>query len=576
MKKVFLGVIIITLLLSPVKAGEYLYVYKPTTPDTAFSVIALYKVGEYARALEGCEWLMQIKTPFDSWGYAYGEKHEPKYTAMAMMALMRCENLARGRYYLTITNAAYWLIYTQKSDGSWDSYFDTALSYIALKEYLGLPSQGYIDIREQVKEAVRRAREWLLSNTPHTDIEKIFGLMALEDRKSLEKLGINEELEVYKAFALSYLGESVNLPVRDYNSPMEVAMALYATGKEKYKEKLLALQNFGFWGVLRYRVLDLIDVSKINEFRNLTSVACPYLKKVTPQFEWEKVVLADYYLHCGVSPELPSNITGLLPWQIAEVARIKAYLGLDYSNEIKYLLSIQENGKWEDFFNTEYVILVFKMLDVPYNYTSSIEYLKANLTWMVSAKDESGAPIYYKIPTYYFAYALILFKEFNMSEEFNITLKILQERQYKTGAFPYTQGSVAGITSTSKVLWALEKVGLVDSEMYRNGVSYLRKLLFADIPEPRLVDGKVFLENSTLILIRDSKYIGNATNSAVVSTLDGYIVIYPSQYPLSIKAYEVHGFRAEKGSALWTVLSIVLVVGGGMIVIIFKKVKIKR
>lgn len=163
MKKVFLGVIIITLLLSPVKAGEYLYVYKPTTPDTAFSVIALYKVGEYARALEGCEWLMQIKTPFDSWGYAYGEKHEPKYTAMAMMALMRCENLARGRYYLTITNAAYWLIYTQKSDGSWDSYFDTALSYIALKEYLGLPSQGYIDIREQVKEAVRRAREWLLS-----------------------------------------------------------------------------------------------------------------------------------------------------------------------------------------------------------------------------------------------------------------------------------------------------------------------------------------------------------------------------------------------------------------------------
>lgn len=572
MKRLFLEIIIVGLLFSPAFAWEYPYIYKPTTPDTAFAVIALYKVGEYARALEGCEWLMQIKTPFDSWGYAYGEKHEPEYTAMAIMALMRCENLAHGRYYPTITNAAYWLIYTQNSDGSWDSYFGTALSYIALREYLDLPPNGYIDIRNQVKEAVRRAREWLLSNAPSTDIEKIFGLMALGDKKSLEELDINEELEVYKAFALSYLGENVNLPVRDYDTPMEVAMALYATEKEEYKEKLLDLQHFGFWGVLRYRVLDLIDVSRISEFRNLTSVACPYLEKITPQFDWEKVVLADYYLQCGVSPELPSNITGLLPWQIAEVARIKYYLGLDYNDEINYLLSSQENGKWKDFFNTEYIILVFKMLDIPYNYTSSLEYLKANLTWMISEKDDTGAPIYYKIPTYYFAYALVLFKEFNMSEEFNATLKILQERQYNTGAFPYTQGSVAGITSTSRVLWALEKVGLVDSEMYKKGVSYLRKLLFADIPEPRLANGKVFLENSTLILIQDSKYIGNATNSAVVSTLDGYIVIYPSQYPLSIEAYEVHGFRPEKN---WIVLPIILAIGG-VAIVIFKKVKIKR
>ncbi|WP_253910360.1 hypothetical protein [Thermococcus sp. 101 C5] len=239
---------------------------------------------------------------------------------------------------------------------------------------------------------------------------------------------------------------------------------------------------------------------------------------------------------------------------------------------ISFLLRKMENGKWKDFFNTEYIILVFKMLDIPYNYTSSLEYLKANLTWMISEKDDTGAPIYYKIPTYYFAYALVLFKEFNMSEEFNATLKILQERQYNTGAFPYTQGSVAGITSTSRVLWALEKVGLVDSEMYKKGVSYLRKLLFADIPEPRLANGKVFLENSTLILIQDSKYIGNATNSAVVSTLDGYIVIYPSQYPLSIEAYEVHGFRPEKN---WIVLPIILAIGG-VAIVIFKKVKIKR
>ena len=127
-----------------VRAGEAQirpYVYEPTVPDTAFAVLALYKTGDYARVLEGCEWLMAIRTPFDSWGFANGEEHEAKYTAMAMLALMRGENVARGRYLDILNSAAYWLIYKQNPDGSWNDYTDTALALIALREFLN----GYIN-----------------------------------------------------------------------------------------------------------------------------------------------------------------------------------------------------------------------------------------------------------------------------------------------------------------------------------------------------------------------------------------------------------------------------------------------
>ncbi len=96
MKKVLATILIVGFMLSLISSPPLVvsaeirpYVYEPTVPDTAFAIIALYKMGDYDKVLEGCEWLMAIRTPFDSWGYAYGEDHEAKYTAMAIMALIR-------------------------------------------------------------------------------------------------------------------------------------------------------------------------------------------------------------------------------------------------------------------------------------------------------------------------------------------------------------------------------------------------------------------------------------------------------------------------------------------------------
>ncbi|WP_052296529.1 hypothetical protein [Pyrococcus yayanosii] len=62
------------LLIPPVLAEEVPNVLKLTTMETATAVIALYEVGHYEGALEGCEWLLVIKTPQSSWGAAFGER----------------------------------------------------------------------------------------------------------------------------------------------------------------------------------------------------------------------------------------------------------------------------------------------------------------------------------------------------------------------------------------------------------------------------------------------------------------------------------------------------------------------
>ncbi|AIU69667.1 membrane protein [Thermococcus eurythermalis] len=549
MKRVLVAVFLFMLTLSSIPlAGAKIepYLYNPTVPDTAFSVIALYETGNHAEVLEGCEWLMAIRTPFDSWGYKYGEEHEAKYTAMAMMALMRGERIARGRYNATLNSAAYWLIYKQKPDGSWEDYTGTALSLIALKEFL---EGGYLDeklpgFREQVEEAIERAQGWLMDKEPKTKAEGIFGYMALGKKKELKEMEAEGELKAYRAFALAYLGEKVTLS-GEFNSTVAVAMALYATRDEKYLQELLRRQHFGFWGTLHYRALDLVSVSKIRGFNGLQHEACPYISKITPTTEWEKVILADYYLTCNLTPKLPSNISDLLPWQVAELARVKAALGKDYSREVSYLLSMGKNGVWKDFYNTEYVVWVLKTLNVSYDYELSLRYLSENLTWMLTTADpRTGNPVYYNTPTYYFAYAVIVFKEFGMENELNETLEVLKERQYPNGAFPYTQGSVAGITSTAKAVWALQEAGLTESQMYEKGVQFLRDLLYAEIPKPEVSGDAVKLANATFILVKDALYIGNSTDSAEVGGLDGYVVIYPSQHPLSITAKKVSGFKA--------------------------------
>ncbi|WP_297498359.1 hypothetical protein [Thermococcus sp.] len=520
------------------------YLYFPTVPDTAFAVLALYRSGDYARVLEGCEWLLQLRTPFDSWGYAYGKEQGAKYTAMAMLALMRGENIAHGRYLGVLNSAAYWLIYKQKPDGSWEDYEGTALALLALKEFRkGYVNESLSGFGKQVDEAINRATGWLMGVQPGNDVEKIFGYLALGKKEELEKMNVSGELVAYRAFALAYLGERINLK-GNFTSNVALAMALYATGNENYREELLGREHFGFWGKLHYRVLDLLSVSKVKGFEELRSIACPYLGRIRPRSDWEKAVLADYYLTCGRKPELPVNLSSLLPWQVAEVARVKALLGEDYSGEVNYLLSTSRNGIWRDFYNTEYVLWVFRWLNVSYNYSLSLEYLSKNLTWMLGKDPRTGNPRYYNVPTYYFAYAVVVFKEFEMEKELNETLRILGERQYPNGAFPYTQGSIAGITSTAKVAWAFQLVNLTETKLYEKAVSYLRGLLYADILEPQRQGDLIVLKNATFIVVKGSRYVGKSTGRVLPDGIDGYVVIYPSENPLVIKAYPIAGFNA--------------------------------
>ncbi|WP_209476490.1 prenyltransferase/squalene oxidase repeat-containing protein [Thermococcus stetteri] len=548
MRRVLAAILIVGFMLSLISSPLVVsaeirpYVYEPTVPDTAFSVIALYKTGDYDKVLEGCEWLMAIRTPFDSWGYAYGEDHEAKYTAMAIMALIRGESIANGRYKDVINSAAYWLIYKQKTDGSWNDYLDAAMAAIALKELLKSKyvEENMTGLEDQLREGLNRALGWLQVHEPTNDVERIFRDIALEDREDLEKLKVEGDLKAYRAFALAYLGEKVSLD-GNFSSPMTVAMALYATGSEEYREKLLAMEHFGFWGRLHYRVLDLLDVSQISGFEELREIACPYLKKIPLTEEWQKAVYAHYYVLCSKRPLLPENYSALLPWQVAEVVRIKALLGEPYGDAVDYLLSSSENGTWKDFYNTAYVLWVLKSLNVSYDYEKSLRYLSANLTWMLNERDsKTGNPVYYSIPTYYFSQAAIVFKQFRMNRELNETLKVLKERQYSNGAFAYTHQSVTGITTTARVVWNLQTAGLTDTDLYKKGVGFLRKILYAEIPEV-----KPEMANTTFLMVRDGRYVGNSTEKVDTAGLDGYVAIYPSKNPLMIKAVAVKGFSAE-------------------------------
>ncbi len=549
--------------ISPMKDEPYLY--KPTVPDTAFAVLALYKTGDYARVLEGCEWLMEIKTPFDSWGYAYGEDQEAKYTAMALMALIRGESIARGRYADTINSAAYWLIYKQGADGSWNDYLDTALAYVALREFLRsrYVNSNLTGFEKQVEDAATSARYWLQSHQPGSDVERIFGYMALGKSSELEKMNVSGELAAYRAFALAYLGKHVELN-GNFSSPMTVAMALYATGKGEYRDELLRMEHFGFWGGLHYRVLDLLSVSRVSGFEDLRGAACPYLGRIRADTEWQKAALASYYVLCNRKPTLPVNYSGLLPWQVAEVARVKAKLGEDPASEIDYLLRNSTDGVWRDFYNTEYVLWVFKSLNVSYDYGKSLSYLQNNLTWMLTSRDpKTGRPVYYSVPTYYFAYAVIVFKEFGLEGPLNASLGILRERQYKNGAWPYTPDSIAGVTTTATVLWALQQSNLTDLGMYSKGVSFLRKTLYARLPLPSREGTSVSLENATFLRVENSRYIGNSTGGTDTDGLDGYVVIYPEEHPLYVRSYAVEGFMVEspwgaKGRSNYVVAVVVI------------------
>ena len=239
---------------SPSPVAERLYVYTPTVPETALSVLALYQVGDYGRVLEGCEWLLQLKTPFDSWGRVYGAEHEAKFTGLALMALIRGESIARGRYNETINGAAYWLIFKQKEDGSWEDYLGTAIAVTALEEFV---NSKYVDphmpnLKEQAKKAIDRGRAWLSTHQPKTDAEKAFRATALKDKDFAKKI----EPSPFKYFALAYLGERPKVSREERSQdPLETALLLYATKDEKYHKELVRMEHFGFWGTLRYNPL---------------------------------------------------------------------------------------------------------------------------------------------------------------------------------------------------------------------------------------------------------------------------------------------------------------------------------
>ncbi len=282
---------------------------------------------------------------------------------------------------------------------------------------------------------------------PKTDADRIFGYLALGKKDELKKMNPSGDLKAYRAFALAYLGERVELS-GDFNSTVATAMALYATGKEDYRRELLEREHFGFWGTLHYRVLDLLSVSQINGFEGLRAIACPYLDRITPGgTNWEKAVLADYYLLCNETPRLPSNYSGMLP---LAGRRARPGEGLPREGLLgrgglppEGLAGRRLGG---DFYNTEYVVWVLRSLNVTYDYDASLGYLSGNLTWMTSTKDpKTGNPVYYNVPTYYLAYALLVFKDFGMERELNETLRLLGERQYPNGAFPpYTQARSPG------------------------------------------------------------------------------------------------------------------------------------
>ncbi|NJD98353.1 hypothetical protein E3E26_00840 [Thermococcus sp. LS1] len=525
MRRIVSIALVLLLLVPFVSAREVPYVYTPTVSETAFAVLALYKVGDYAHVLEGCEWLNQLKSPEDSWGWKYGEKPEAKYTALALMALIRGESIAEGRYGYTIDGAAYWLIYVQSPDGSFGDYIDTALSVLALNEYQK-SRFGTLD----VSEAISRGLGWLKANPPKNEEEAIFGYLALRDVESLKELSVDGEMLAYKYFALAYLGEKVETE-GEFKTVLANALLLYATGNEAYRDALLSDQHFGFWGRLRYSPPELLEVSQVQGFDDLKPPACHYMRLVIPQEEWDRVVLAKYFLACGMEANLSGlDYDKLLPWMVAELARLKALMGQPYDSEVDYLLSHQQNGVWKEFYNTAYVVWVLRSLGVDFNYTESLNFLEESLTD--------------SYPNYYYAYALIDFRLFDMDEAFNRTLSIIEAHQNPNGGWGYNYGAPSGLKSTATVLWALEETGIKDSETYAKGVQFLRESLYADIPDVDIAGDMVVLTNATFLLIQDGRYIGNSTGTANIAGLDGYVTIYPSMSPLTVQAFSVSGFRA--------------------------------
>ncbi|WP_457751554.1 hypothetical protein [Thermococcus sp.] len=509
-----------------VQAREVPYVYTPTIPATALAAIALYKTHDYSYVLEADTWLMRLKTPDGAWAYRYGMAPQAKYTALALMALMRGESIARGLFNRTIHAGVYWLLYKQRDDGSFGDYTDTALAVIALKEYKDF-KYSWIP----VDKAINNGLYYLQTHQPKTTMDKIFGYMAFGDLKNLEDIEATGVNALYKAFAISYLtGKNVQIS-SDLDDPASLALLLYATGDKKYESELVKSVHFGFWGTLKYQPPDLLETAQLPGFSDLKPVACPYMLKVKPKFEWEAVVLAKYYLECNRTVDLSNfQLEKLKPWMMGEIARINHLLGRPYEREVNYLLKNESGNHWGNFYNTAYVVWVLSSLNVSLNYTPILDWLRSNLTD--------------RYPNYYYAYALRVFHRFNYTKAFQETFDILKKRQNPDGAWGYTAGSPDNVKSTSEVLKALLATGLPNTKTYERGYSFLREFFYANIPEPTVNGTTVTLENATFYLIKNGTLYGNTTGRMCISGLDGYVTVYPIKHPLIVTATAVNDFKA--------------------------------
>lgn len=100
-----------------------------------------------------------------------------------------------------------------------------------------------------------------------------------------------------------------------------------------------------------------------------------------------------------------------------------------------------------------------------------------------------------------------------------------------------------GIIIIVRVVWNFEVVGLIDIEIYRKGVVFLRDMFYVEILEVKLE-----MVNIIFFRVDEGKYVGNIMGRVNLIGFDGYVVIYFLKNFLMIKVVVVEGFRVE---SLW-------------------------
>ncbi|NJE08458.1 hypothetical protein E3E31_07965 [Thermococcus sp. M39] len=78
--------------------------------------------------------------------------------------------------------------------------------------------------------------------------------------------------------------------------------------------------------------------------------------------------------------------------------------------------------------------------------------------------------------------------------------------------------------------------------MYKKGWRFLRVILYLDIPEIKKEGDELVLNNSTILMIKDSKFTGISLNKVNLDNLDSVVVLYKPKVLIFVKAIENKGF----------------------------------